>query len=171
MNKINFAERKTIEQSGWSSRMSALLVIAILFLVGFLHVRQRNILMAVKFENQQASKRVAKLHDMLEEKRGLKEQSEQLKNKIKKITKLKNNPQTYFGLFASINEMLNEGGALEALHIAHKKIELTITYPDIKKANQFMKTMTDLPSVSQLKLVSIHPKSEQLQFKIIGKLS
>jgi len=171
MNKINFAQSKNKVKTGWSPKITASFIITIVSLVIFLQFKQWNSLQSVKKEKAARTKKVARLGSILQEKSELEKIEVIARKKLEKIEKVKNNPHTYFEIFNEINQTLRGVGSLESLSMFQKNLELTISCASIKEATRFMQSITELPFVSSLELVSIHPKASLFSFKMSGKLA
>jgi len=170
MNKINFA-RRTKKQKQWSNKTSLFFVLSIFSVVVFLQARQWRTLKKLKKENSDQGNFVAKLTDIKQKKMKLEQKQTELTKRLNKLDRIQNNPHTYFSLFTKINDLLKGTGQLDTLDLFEKKINLAVQCPDIKQATKFMHNLLALPSVKNLKLISILPKENQFLVKIDGKLS
>ena len=171
MKKINFANIAKKSKVKLSSKITIGFVLLTLSLVTFLQINQWNKLKSIEEEKSFHTKKVNKLSSVVEEKNELEKEETFLKNKLEKIERVQNNPHTHFEIFNTINTALQHTGSLESLNLLQKKLEITILCQDIKEATRFMKTMIELPSISSLQIVSIHPKAHQLCFKLLGNLT
>jgi len=171
MDKINFANKKNQYKAVWSPKVSLTLFLIVFIIMLIMQIRQWTTVRTLKKKRTHIEKELAPLEKTLQEKKELIEQKNEIKKRLEKIQKIQSNPHVQLNLFSKINELLGSMGSLEFLHIDRKKIDLTICCPDVKKANQMMQSITELPSISFLDLISIRPHSGQLLFNMSGKLS
>jgi len=170
MKKINFAPgRKKKKQ--WTNKATLFFVIGIIGAVVFLQVRQWATLKRVKKEKTEQEHLLAKITDISEKKIKLEQEQEQLTKRLNKLDRIQNTPHPYFSLFSQINKLLKGAGQLDTLNLSKKNINLAVQCPDIKQATRFMHNLLALPSVQDIKLVSILPKENQFLVKMDGKLS
>jgi len=173
MNKINFV-KTNFTGSKRSARpivLSVVLLVATTTVISYVQIKQWKTLARVKEQREFHAKHVASFDKELEENNRLNKEHEQLSKKLSKINRVQNNPHRYFSLFASINEALGTSSRLESLNLFRKKLELSISCPDIKQATRFMQNITELPSITSLNLISIQPGAQGFVFKITGVLS
>lgn len=168
MKKINFVPQR---QKQWSKKTSLVFVLSILCAVVFLQVRQWKTLNMISHEKENKAEFVANITNLSEKKTKLLEKKKELDNRLTKLQRFQESPHHYFSLFNKINKMLKGTGQLNTLNLFQNKINLAVQCPDIKQATHFMHHLLELPSVADLKLVSILPKENQFLFEMDGTLS
>lgn len=171
MNKINFAKINTSKNKRLKiTHLSTALMFVTVGVIAFVQNKQWNKLKAIKAEWNFHSKHASSFNQELEEKNKLQQEYELLSKKVSKINLVRNNPHQQFSLFTAINRALGKDTQLEALAVSKKKLDMSITCPDIKRATKFMRKVCEQPTVNSLRVRSIKPAKNGLQFTMTGAL-
>ena len=174
MNRINFAKKSVYNRSStssWERKGSLILCLATTVAIVTIQLVQWKTLRNVRQERKAREQRVSSLNQLIDKKNRLEEEQAVLKQEVKSLDQVIQNPDPFFSLFSSINKHLGSTGSLEALQISGKKLELTIGSPNIQTATQFMQEIELLSSVNSLDLISIRPDTNKLLFKMKGMLA